>query len=241
MVATGVDSLVFSSSCATYGVPHQLPIDENQPQHPVNPYGESKLFVEKALRWYGMAHGIRSFALRYFNVAGDDPDGEIGEDHDPETHLIPLVIQTALGQRPDVRIFGTDYETSDGSAVRDYIHVRDVADAHVQAVKRLLAGDEGRFLNLGTGVGLSVKNIVTAVELISGRLVNAVTSPRRPGDPAVLIAAPGAASDILGWKPLYSDLETIIHSALKWHLKQVPPVMDEDKPEDIECQVQVMN
>lgn len=190
MVATGVECLVFSSSCATYGVPHQNPISETHPQHPINPYGESKLFVERMMHWYGVAHGIRSYALRYFNAAGDDLDGQIGEDHDPETHLIPLVIQTALGQRPAVHLFGTDYDTPDGSAVRDYIHVEDLAAAHVQAVKRLLAGDESRLLNLGTGMGLSVKDIVAAVERISGLPVNAVESPRRPGDPARLVAAP---------------------------------------------------
>ena len=216
MVSTGVENLVFSSSCATYGAPHQLPVSETHPQHPINPYGETKLFVEKALHWYGVAHGIRSFALRYFNAAGDDPDGEIGEDHTPETHLIPLVIQTALGQRPAVHIFGTDYNTPDGSAVRDYVHVRDLAQAHVRAVKRLLDGSESHFLNLGTGIGQSVKDIVSAVEHLSGLPVNAVESPRREGDPAMLVAAPGAAAEILDWTPRYSVLGPLVGTALAW-------------------------
>lgn len=241
MVDTGVDRLVFSSSCATYGIPHQLPISETHPQHPINPYGESKKFVEKALHWYGVAHGIRSYALRYFNAAGDDPDGEIGENHNPETHLIPLVIQTALGQRSGVCIFGTDYDTPDGSAVRDYIHVRDLAEAHVLAVKHLLAGSKSRQLNLGTGLGQSVKSIVAAVERISGLPVNAVESPRRPGDPAVLVAAPGAASKILAWQPRYSDLETIVSTALAWHAKQIKPVADGARQGEMECRRQALN
>ena len=179
MVASGVSSLVFSSTCATYGVPHQVPIGEDHPQRPINPYGESKLFIERALHWYGQAHGIRAYALRYFNAAGADPQGEIGEDHDPETHLIPLVIQAALGQRPEVKIFGTDYATPDGSAVRDYIHVTDLAEAHVQATERLLGGGDSRFLNLGTGTGHSVKEVVAAVERVSGLAVNAQASTDR--------------------------------------------------------------
>lgn len=225
MVATGVERMVFSSSCATYGVPHQLPISETHPQRPINPYGESKLFVERMLHWYGMAHGLRAYALRYFNAAGDDPGGQIGEDHDPETHLIPLVIQTALNQRSEVKIFGTDYNTPDGSAVRDYIHVCDLAEAHVLAVQQLLAGSESRFLNLGTGIGLSVRDIVTAVEQICGLRVNAVEAPRRPGDPALLVAAPGQAAEILGWNPRYSDLNTIVSTALAWHSKNGRPLV----------------
>jgi UDP-glucose-4-epimerase GalE len=220
MVETGVDSLVFSSTCATYGVPQQMPIREDHPQQPINPYGESKLFIERALHWYGQAHGIRAYALRYFNAAGADPETEIGEDHDPETHLIPLVIQTALGQRPQVKIFGTDYDTPDGSAVRDYIHVTDLAEAHVRAIERLLDGGESRFLNLGTGTGHSVKEVVAAVERVCGLPVNAEEAPRRAGDPPMLVAAPGAAAEVLGWKPRYSDLNTIVTTALRWHQKQ---------------------
>ena len=235
MVAAGVETLVSSSSCATYGAPHQLPISETHPQHPINPYGESKLVVERLLHWYGVAHGIRSYALRYFNAAGDDPDGEIGEDHDPEPHLIPLVIQTALGQRPAIHLFGTDYDTPDGSAVRDYIHVLDLAEAHVLALKRLLDGDESRLLNLGTGVGWSVKDIVAAVERVSGLPVKVVESPRRPGDPAMLVAAPGAAAELLGWEPRYSDLGTIVATALKWHMKQVKPTINNAITGDAKC------
>jgi len=240
MVATGVERMVFSSSCATYGVPHQIPISETHPQRPINPYGESKLFVERMLHWYGVAHGIRAYALRYFNAAGDDPSGQIGEDHDPETHIIPLVIQTALNQRSEVKIFGTDYNTSDGSAVRDYIHVCDLAEAHVLAVQRLLAGSESCFLNLGTGIGVSVKEIVTAVEQISGSRVNAVEAPRRPGDPALLVAAPGQAAEMLGWNPRYSDLNTIVGTALAWHAKQGKPQVSMDEKEGKVCSTQVL-
>jgi UDP-arabinose 4-epimerase len=220
MVDTGVQSIVFSSTCATYGVPSQMPIGEDHQQAPINPYGESKLFIEKALRWYGEAHGIRSYSLRYFNAAGADPDGDIGEDHDPETHLIPLVVQTALGQRPEVKIFGTDYDTPDGTAVRDYIHVTDLAVAHVQAIEKLVSGGASHFVNLGTGAGHSVREVVAAVERVSGLPVNAVESPRRPGDPPALVAAPGAAAELLGWTPQYSDLDTIVASALHWHQDQ---------------------
>ena len=220
MVAADVGSLVFSSTCATYGVPERVPIAEDHPQRPINPYGESKLFIERALHWYGEAHGIRAYALRYFNAAGADPDGEIGEDHDPETHLIPLVIQTALGQRPEVKIFGSDYDTPDGSAVRDYIHVTDLAEAHVQAIERLLQGSESRFLNLGTGTGHSVREVVAAVERVSGLTVNAKAAPRRAGDPPTLVAAPGAAGELLGWQPRYSELDNIVATALRWHQRQ---------------------
>jgi UDP-arabinose 4-epimerase len=220
MVVTGVEHIVFSSSCATYGMPHQLPIRETHPQHPISPYGESKYFVERMLHWYGLAHGIRSCILRYFNAAGDDPDGQIGEDHDPETHLIPLVIQTALGQRKQLKVFGTNYDTHDGTAIRDYIHVRDLADAHLMAVERLLDGGVNLSLNLGTGVGLSVRDIIAAVEHISGLEVYVENAERRPGDPAVLVADPGEAAETLGWTPRYSDLNTIVSTALNWHAKQ---------------------
>jgi UDP-glucose-4-epimerase GalE len=220
MVEAKVRRIVFSSTCATYGVPSQIPITEDHPQHPVNPYGESKLFIERALYWYGQAHDIRSYSLRYFNAAGADPDGEIGEDHDPETHLIPLVIQTALGQRADVKIFGTDYDTPDGSAVRDYIHVKDLATAHVSAIERLLDGSESRFLNLGTGTGHSVKDVINMVERVSGKPVNALEAPRRAGDPPILIAGPGLAAELLGWVPRYSSLDTIVSTAMHWYQQQ---------------------
>jgi len=217
MVETGVRDIVFSSTCATYGIPDAVPIAEDHPQRPVNPYGESKLFIERALGWYGIAHGVRSASLRYFNAAGADPDGEIGEDHDPETHLIPLVIQTALGQRPRVQIFGTDYPTRDGSAIRDYIHVTDLAAAHVTALERLTDGSGGFALNLGTGIGHSVKEVIATVERVSGRAVNAKECARRPGDPPILVAKPGLAAEFLEWEPRHSDLETIVSTALQWH------------------------
>src|SRR6187455_2003519 len=183
MREAGVGTIVFSSTCATYGDPVRVPIDEAHPQAPVNPYGESKLMVEKMLRWYGEIHGLRWMALRYFNAAGADPDGEIGEDHDPETHLIPLVVGAAQGTRPPVGIFGTDYATPDGTAVRDYIHVTDLADAHLRALDRLGAGTPSQAINLGTGRGHSVREVVETVARVSGKTVPCVESPRRPGDP----------------------------------------------------------
>src|SRR3954452_25511232 len=178
MREAGVDTIVFSSTCATYGDPVRVPIDETHPQSPGNPYGESKLMVEKILRWYGDSYGLRWMALRYFNAAGAAPDGEIGEDHDPESHLITLVIGAALGTRPPVKIFGTDYPTPDGTAVRDYVHVMDLADAHLRAIERLRAGTPSQAINLGTGRGHSVKEVVAAVAHISGRAVPAIESPQ---------------------------------------------------------------
>lgn len=231
MVECGIDTIVFSSTCASYGLPVRVPMDELHPQRPVNPYGESKLFVERALRWYSMAHGLRVAALRYFNAAGADPDGEIGEDHKPETHLIPLVIEAALGHRSHVHIFGSDYPTPDGSAIRDYIHVTDLAGAHVLALKKLQSNADNLFLNLGTGRGYSVKEVIAKVEQLSGNIVDARLSPRRAGDPAELVAAPGLTAELLGWKPEYSSLETIIETALYWHSKhsQSKPVRSNEK------------
>lgn len=220
MVEEGVKTIVFSSTCATYGMPQAGAIAEDHPQQPVNPYGESKLFIEKALGWYGEAHGIHWGALRYFNAAGADPDGDIGEDHEPETHLIPLVIQAALGQRPEVQIFGTDYPTADGSAVRDYIHVTDLAAAHVSAIDKLAQGQQSFAVNLGTGQGHSVKDVIAVVERLSGRKVNARESDRRAGDPHELVAKPGLAAELLDWTPQYSGLETIVATALQWHERQ---------------------
>jgi UDP-arabinose 4-epimerase len=220
MVETGVGYIVFSSTCATYGVPQRTPVGEYHPQQPVNPYGESKLFIERALRWYDVAHAIRSVSLRYFNAAGADPDGEIGEDHDPETHLIPLVIRAALDPTQNVKIFGTDYATPDGTAVRDYIHVTDLARAHVKAMDQLLDGCETISLNLGTGTGHSVREVIDAVQRVSGRKVDMIEAPRRTGDPPMLVAQPGLATDLLGWVPQYSDLDTIVTTALRWHERQ---------------------
>lgn len=221
MVSAEVSVIVFSSTCATYGLPHGERIAEDHPREPVNPYGESKRFVEQALKWYGAAHGVRSACLRYFNAAGADPDGEIGEEHDPETHLIPLVVQTALGQREQVQVFGTDYPTHDGSAVRDYIHVTDLADAHVRAINHLSDGAQSFALNLGTGHGHSVKEVIATVERLSGRKVNAIESARRPGDPPALVAEAGLAAELLDWHPQFSDLETIVATALQWHGREV--------------------
>ena len=215
--AQGVRHVVFSSTCATYGVPENVPIDEAQPQRPVNPYGESKLFVERALHWHAAAHALGFVALRYFNAAGADPEGEIGEDHDPESHLIPLAIDAALGRGPALKIFGTDYATADGTAVRDYIHVSDLAAAHVTALDHLRRGGSSMALNLGTGEGHSVREVVAAVERATGSRVPFEEAPRRPGDPPALIAAPARARQVLGWQPQHSDLDTIVTTAARWH------------------------
>jgi len=217
MRLAGVGTIVFSSTCATYGNPVRVPIDEGHPQVPVNPYGESKLMVEKMLRWYGECHQLRWMALRYFNAAGADPDGEIGEDHEPESHLIPLVIGGALGTRAPVKVFGTDYPTPDGTAIRDYIHVVDLADAHLRAIDRLNAATASQAINLGTGVGQSVRQVIDTVGEVSGRPVPFDLAPRRAGDPPELVADPSRARDVLGWTPRYADLRTIVEHAWKWH------------------------
>ena len=217
MVKTGVDKIILSSTCSTYGTPQFMPISEKHPQEPVNPYGESKLCVEKAMRWYSKLHGIRVAALRYFNAAGADPDAEIGEKHDPETHLIPLIIEAALGQRASVDVFGTDYPTPDGSAIRDYIHVTDLADAHLRTLKKLEESPDDLFLNLGTGTGYSVLEVIDMVEEVSGKRISRNLADRRPGDPAELVAATGLADKVLAWKPVVSDLRTIVETAMRWH------------------------
>jgi UDP-arabinose 4-epimerase len=216
MVDAGVKNLVFSSTCATYGEPREVPIAESHPQRPVNPYGESKLAVEKILHWYAGAYGIRFAALRYFNAAGADPDGELGEDHDPETHLIPLAIAAALGQG-QLSIFGTDYPTVDGTAIRDYIHVADLAGAHWLALLHLERAGGSLRLNLGTGKGHSVRQVIAAVERISGRKVPVQEAGRRAGDPPVLVADAREAANVLRWRPDYPDLETIVEHAFRWH------------------------
>jgi UDP-arabinose 4-epimerase len=217
---TGVDRIVFSSSCATYGIPEAVPIAETMPQRPVNPYGETKLVIERALHWYGTAYGLRAVALRYFNAAGCDRDGEIGEEHDPETHLIPLVLQAALGAGPPVGIFGTDYPTPDGTAIRDYIHVDDLATAHVRAVRHLVEGGTGGAVNLATGHGYSVREIIAAVVRAVGHEVPCREMARRAGDPPALVADPSRAQQMLGWRAECSDLDTIIGSALAWFARQ---------------------
>ncbi|KAI9029490.1 UDP-glucose 4-epimerase [Hyaloraphidium curvatum] len=218
MRSAGVRTIVFSSSCATYGAPDAVPIHEDAIQRPVNPYGESKLFLERALHWHSLAHGLKYVALRYFNAAGADPDGELGERHDPETHLVPLAVAAALGG-PALQVLGTDYPTPDGTAVRDYVHVADLADAHVRALGYLFSGGPPTCLNLGTGRGRSVREVVAAVERAAGRPVPCVDAPRRAGDPPALVAAPGRAGELLGWEPRCSDLDTIVRTALAWHMK----------------------
>ena len=213
----GIRRIVFSSTCATYGDPISVPILEDHPQRPVNPYGESKLFVEKVLRWYEEAYGLQWVALRYFNVAGADVDGEIGEDHDPETHLVPLAVQVAMEARRELSIFGADYDTPDGTAIRDYVHVCDVADAHVRALQYLV--DDGRpvALNLGSEIGSSVRDIVSMVEKVSGRPVRVRDVPRRAGDPARLLADASRAVRTLGWSHPLSDPEAVVETAWRWH------------------------
>jgi UDP-arabinose 4-epimerase len=217
MLAARVRHIVFSSTCATYGIPDTVPITEDTPQHPVNPYGETKLMIERALYWYGQAHGISYAALRYFNAAGADPDGKIGEDHDPETHLIPLILDAAQGKRAQIDIFGTDYPTPDGTAIRDYIHVQDLAEAHVAAISYLTAGSRSIALNLGTGSGHSVREVIDAAERITGRHIPRRETGRRPGDPAALVADAGKAREAIGWTAKVSDLDSIIGTAWRWH------------------------
>jgi UDP-arabinose 4-epimerase len=214
----GLTAFIFSSTCATYGVPARVPIGEDCPQVPINPYGASKLMIERMLADFETAHGLRSLVLRYFNAAGADPAGEIGEDHDPETHLIPLAIAAARGQGPELALFGDDYPTPDGTAVRDYIHVSDLARAHVLALEDLLAGGASAALNLGTGQGGSVREVVRAVEAVAGRPVPARVAPRRAGDPPVLVADPTRARARLGWQPVYTDLAEIVATAWRWQV-----------------------
>lgn len=220
MREAGVDRIVFSSTCATYGLPERMPIAETTPQRPVNPYGETKLAIERVLHWYGEAYGLRSVALRYFNASGCDRAGEIGEEHEPETHLIPLVLRAALGSGPPVSIFGTDYPTEDGTAVRDYIHVEDLAAAHVRALQYLAEGGASTALNLATGRGYSVREIIAAAARAAGRDVPQREAPRRAGDPPALIADPSQARAVLGWQAECSDLDTIIRTALAWEMRR---------------------
>jgi UDP-arabinose 4-epimerase len=220
MREAGVGHIVFSSTCATYGIPQEIPIAETTPQVPVNPYGESKRFVERALEWYGLSHGFSWAALRYFNAAGADRDGEIGEGHDPESHLIPLVILAALGQQSSINVMGTDYPTPDGTAVRDFLHVDDIARAHVKALEYLMAGGASSAFNLGTGRGRSVLEVIEAVQRVSGRPVPFRRDTRRPGDPPVLIADISRARNVLGWTPRFTSLDTIVRTAFDWHVSR---------------------
>ncbi|OAT85782.1 UDP-glucose 4-epimerase GalE [Desulfotomaculum copahuensis] len=215
----GVKYFIFSSTAAVYGEPVEVPVSEEHPVVPANPYGATKLAFEGALRWYGRAGGPRWMALRYFNAAGADPDGDLGEDHRPETHLIPLVLQAALGLRPAISIFGTDYPTPDGTCIRDYIHVTDLAVAHVLALHALVRGAAPAAYNLGNGSGYSVLEVVRAAEAVTGRSIPVRHTGRRAGDPAVLVAGARQAGQMLGWRPRFADLRTIIDTAWRWHQK----------------------
>jgi len=218
-VMTEVESehLIFSSTCATYGEPERVPIPEDHPQNPINPYGRTKLVVELMLRDFETAHGLRHVNLRYFNAAGADPEGELGEDHDPETHLIPLVFDVALGKRPHVAVFGTDYPTPDGTCVRDYIHVTDLAEAHVLALEHLLQGGDSRSYNLGNGQGHSVQEVIEGARRLTGHPIPALEARRRWGDPAVLVGSAEKIRAELGWAPRHAGLEAILETAWRWH------------------------
>ena len=217
MVAHGVDKIVFSSTAATYGEPERVPILETDRTDPTNCYGETKLAMEHMMRWVSRAHGLKYVALRYFNACGAHPSGAIGEAHNPETHLIPLILQVPNGQREKISIFGDDYPTKDGTCIRDYIHVSDLAQAHILALDHLLQGGESDVFNLGNGVGFTVKEVIDVARAVTGHPIPAEVSPRRAGDPAQLIASSKKAVEQLGWKPKYNDLNTIIASAWKWH------------------------
>jgi UDP-glucose-4-epimerase len=217
MVECGVKKFVFSSSASVYGEPEQIPIIESAAKHPTNTYGETKLAVEKMLRWTDEAHGLKYMVFRYFNASGAHPSGSIGEDHSPESHLIPLILKTALGQREQISVFGEDYETSDGTCVRDYIHVMDIASAHILGMERLFKNGESDVFNLGNGNGFSVKEVIEQAKAITGKAFCVEMAGRRPGDPAVLIASSQKAQNQLGWMPKYSDLDTIIKTAWNWH------------------------
>jgi UDP-arabinose 4-epimerase len=219
----GIARFVFSSTCATYGVPDTQPIREDTPQRPINPYGASKLMVERMLADFRAAHGMVSIALRYFNAAGADPDGEIGEDHDPETHLIPLALDAASGRRPYVSVFGTDYDTPDGTCVRDYIHVTDLAEAHVLALTALGQGAGQAAYNLGNGNGFSVREVIRTVERMSGCLVPVEESARRPGDPAALVSDASRVRAELGWQPSITSLADIVRTAWAWRQQACSP------------------
>jgi len=220
MLAANIKKLVFSSTCATYGVPQEIPITENQPQKPINPYGVSKLTVEKILQDFDRAYGFNSVIFRYFNAAGADPSGIIGENHEPETHLIPLVLLTALGKRESISIFGTDYATKDGTCIRDYIHVSDLAQAHILGLNYLLEQGKSDIFNLGNGEGFSVKEVIKVSEKVTNKKINTIESPRRKGDPDTLVGSSRKAKEILNWEPKYTDLDSIISHAWQWHLQQ---------------------
>jgi UDP-glucose 4-epimerase len=216
-ITAGVRQVIFSSTAATYGLPERVPIREDDPTRPINAYGRTKLAFEGLLESYREAYGLQYTCLRYFNAAGAHPSGAIGEDHQPESHLIPLVLQVALGQRESIKIFGDDYETPDGTCLRDYIHVDDLASAHLLALQRLLDGGDSGIYNLGNGHGFSVKEVIDVCRAVTGHAIPAEIAPRRPGDPDVLIASADRAREILGWQPRYTDVRAIVETAWRWH------------------------
>ena len=223
MRAHGVNKFIFSSTAAIFGDPQYVPIDEAHPKAPINPYGRSKWFVEQMLEDYDRAYGLKAVCLRYFNAAGADPEGELGESHEPETHLIPLILQVASGRRPHITVFGEDYATADGTCIRDYIHVEDLAEAHLLALRQLLAGAGSARYNLGNGSGYSVREVIETVRKISGQPVTVVMGERRAGDPPALVADARAAREALGWQPRYADLDTIVGHAWAVEKRHLQP------------------
>ncbi|MGC9516065.1 MAG: UDP-glucose 4-epimerase GalE [Methanomicrobiales archaeon] len=219
MLENEVDKLIFSSTCATYGMPVEIPITEDHPQKPISPYGKAKLMVESILKDYSQAYELNYISLRYFNAAGADPESEIGEWHEPETHLIPLVLDAAIGHRDNVKIFGTNYPTPDGTCIRDYIHVMDLADAHLNALKYLNKNEKSDVFNLGNGNGFSVREVIEKSQEVTGKDINIIETERRPGDPPVLIGSSKKAEKMLNWNPQFNDLERIIETAWDWHKK----------------------
>lgn len=225
IVSAGVRQFVFSSTCATYGLPEAIPITEDHVQKPVNPYGASKLMVERILQDFEVAHGLKSVIFRYFNAAGASPTGGIGECHEPETHLIPLILQTAAGARESVSIFGDDYATPDGTCIRDYIHVNDIGRAHVLGLEYLKSGNASNIFNLGNGSGFSVRTVIEAAEKVVGKKIRSVVAPRRPGDPHTLVGSAEKARRLLGWAPRFDSLETILETAWKWQVNGANAVL----------------
>jgi len=217
MVAAQISRFIFSSTCATYGVPTTVPIPEDHPQNPINPYGRSKWMVEQLLADFGAAYRLQSVCFRYFNAAGADPLGRLGEDHNPETHLIPLLLLTALGHRSHLQLYGTDYPTPDGTCIRDYVHVADLARAHVLGLEYLLADRPTTVFNLGNGNGFSVRQAIAVAEAVTGRPIPIQTAPRRPGDPPILVGSSDRARQVLGWVPTYPDLQDMVAHAWQWH------------------------
>lgn len=221
MRTNGIQNFIFSSTAAIFGEPQYTPIDETHPQEPINPYGRTKRMVEEVLADYDAAYGLKSVCLRYFNAAGADPEGQLGERHEPETHLIPLVLQAASGRRPYISVFGRDYDTPDGTCIRDYVHIADLCEAHWLALQSLMNGGPSQAYNLGNGNGFSVQEVIDTAEAVTGRKIPVVNAPRRDGDPARLVADATLARKQLGWQPKYADLDTIISHAWKWEMRSV--------------------